>query len=333
MEPMQKSMYLMHQNMRCFGGGTMDRNNAYEEAFFDIFCSFNQRVAVAGFTEITNSNTATNALSDIILGSLFMDTCHVVACGQTALSKGRPEFIGIGINSKFARIRSIGRILLKNDGGEIKLISDLPNPEQDLRTWAENVPIEATLDYRGVVYTVVELRGTQNIIAVGFIHNIYKDKTIRSIVMQKVPEMVKIMQDQALKFTPRPAIYLGGDFNVEPQAAPIHDYKTRRADSTVNCHYKFNLDQLSSEARERFGKDNDSKELGVTTMGQHLYDYWFSDISKGGANEPRPFADGRTMQIGTFSYNTDLDGKELPANFDENYRRMSDHAAILLKIT
>lgn len=294
--------FLMHQNMRIFGGQTAPRVVAYQNAFATVLANQNAvgQLAVAGFTEITNNGAAVIALGGLCNG-LGLNFHAAVACGRTALARGGPEFVGIGVSGQW-QVLSLGRILMEVYNSDVRLIHDIaPAGLVQQGIWAANVPNDATLDYRGLVYVVVQNGNTRT--AVGFLHNLYTFDGNRTLVMGKIGAMMALLQqDPTMQNLPQgtqTTRYIGGDFNV----APMQIVRKDRATNTKAYPYSIALQNVPMGANP-----------GGTTWGGNLYDYWYSDIVPGAA-VPTPIVDGTTMDTGLGVANL-----------------MSDHAAILLRI-
>lgn len=298
---------LFHQNMRVFGGGTVHRNGAYNGtggargAFRTIVRGLGVGVgpvAVAGFTEIVNNGATVGALTNSCT-RLRIAFEGNVACGITALANG-PEYIGIGRDANYALV-TVGRILINADRG-IRLIHQRAATAAALN--APGLPLGATADYRGLVYLVVNLPGTANNIAVGFMHNLFNNREARTLVVRQVPAMMMLMGEAAsglLKVPNIIATYIGGDFNV--------DMITPRGAYTG---YSANAPAYPAGAQGH-----------GTTYNGHLYDYWYSSVTAAAAGliVPIPSASSETLDAGVRARQNGLASL------------MSDHTATLLQIS
>lgn len=241
---------LFHQNMLNFGGGAQRRNQAYTQGFTAIATAYqpaNLFIQSIGFTEIINNTTASPILANFsqILFGQNVFSINTVACGRTALAKG-PEFITI---ASLPPPYQVGRIFFHNDGHGIKLISDIAPQIPVPPNWATQVHPDATADYRGVVYSAFQIGGVR--LAIGYLHNRYTDKAIRTIVRNRVPDILKLLQNNSQARS----VYLGGDFNLSP--AKIGNERTGIA-------YPY--------------------DGGYTTKARNIYDYFYCPIK----NDPPP---------------------------------------------
>jgi len=295
----------LHQNMRVFGGAALVRNAAYNGAFARI----NQAAAAAGpisvmgFTEIVNAGAALGALGALAGVLAPGSACVAVACGITALANG-PEFVGIATAPGFA-ILSVGRIVLQDWQGRVTLFHDIAPAVPPPALWASSAPAQATPDYRGVVYVVVLPVGGGVSFAVGFLHNMYTRDNERALVMEQIPQMLRLMAGDPAG----PAhVYLGGDFNVPPQ-----DRGTGRTGRAYGYTAAVTPGTVSPVALAA-----GASVLGTTWSGS-LYDYWYSDINPNAPPVwpfivPVPRANGATMDT----------------NLQAGTGFMSDHCAALL---
>lgn len=305
--------YLFHQNMKVFGGGSRPRNAAYNAAagpagaftllggggaggygFTPLVPAPPNRAAVLGFTEITNNRSSRAALTTSCqrLGANFIGN---VACGITALARG-PEYIGLGHNAAYALV-GVGRILFQTGGGVTLLHQRAPT------TAALNGlgwPAGTAADFRGLVYALVmQPGGGGNVIAVGFLHNLYSFMSERILVAGKIGAMMNTMGTAAngqAAVVPV-ARYMGGDFNV----LPIFPRSGFTGYSALPPAYPAGA------------------VAGGTTYRGSLYDYWYSNVTAVGG-VPAAAASSLTLDSG---YGAGAAGLA---------QRMSDHTATLLRI-
>jgi len=286
--------YLLHQNMRVFGGGAPPRNNAYHNAFATLSNTLGppaNRIRVAGFTEIVNYATA-GAAAVSLAAVMGLNTSYNVACGRTALAAG-PEYISI---ASALPVLSVGRIFMNASGQGMALAHDISPAQPPTAAWCQTVPQQATPDYRGVVYLVTMLMGTP--IAVGFLHNLYTFQDQRALVAGQIPHFVYLMaSNPAIDFGG--PVYLGGDFNLSPFNRNSRNYGAYTAYSAGLA-----------------GVLPPGINPGGTTAAGNLYDYWYASIAPAtvppvGFLTPAPQVWGHTL-------------------FHPN---MSDHCATLLRTT
>lgn len=299
---------LFHQNLRVYGGGTPQRDNAYNAAFAQIAQQLNGNagdgpVWVAGATEIVNNRTAVAGWAGLC-NSLGVGQNAVIISGISAL--GTAEFIGIGVHPGL-QILSAGRIFLDVGGQQVGLYHDIQDPNN--AQWATTLPVAQTPDYRGIVYVIVQANGIPTL-AVGFLHNAYTNADIRALVAGSVPGILRTIATNPAFNAQNGHTFLGGDFNVAP---------LQRGTARTGIAYVYSqgialadLAQLPAGAR-----------AGGTTMAGNLYDYWYSDIAP--ANAPALFQGANVPPAAAVSIAT-LDtgaGQAGP---------MSDHAAALLRV-
>ena len=301
---------LFHQNLRVFGGGTAQRNEAYTDALGNIANTVNGNngggpIWVAGGTEIVNSISAVAGWADLCT-ALGVNGDAVIACGISAL--GTREFVGIGVRPGLD-VLSRGRVFLQIDRGAVALYHDIEDPQN--AQWATLLPAENTPDYRAVVYVIIGA-ATQNVppIGVAFLHNAYTNADIRALIAGAVPNIIGTIGSNPVFDGNNPHVFLGGDFNVAP---------LRRGTQRTGYAYVYSqpitladLNQLPHGAR-----------AGGTTMAGNLYDYWYSDIDP--ANPVAPFLNAATPPVAGVHVGTLDTGAG-------NAGPMSDHCASLLRI-
>lgn len=217
-------MNIFHQNMRVFGGGAPLRNIAYQAAFAGIaggLGGVGGPIGVAGFTEVMNNGATAVAFGPggpvgglcAALGVGFLGN---VACGQMALAPG-PEYVGLGIDPA-AAVNSVGRICFNQNGAGVNLIHDVfvgAIGGGAWNHWCNNLPANATADYRGVVYVVVTFPGGPQV-AVGFVHNLYAIG-VPGIAAQRMPDILFLMRNNpTMPGGGGGPAYVGGDFNLLP---------------------------------------------------------------------------------------------------------------------
>ncbi|TKB70096.1 MAG: hypothetical protein E8D52_03335 [Nitrospira sp.] len=303
---------LFHQNMRNFNGANAARNAAYVGAFGAISAGLGavNPIAVAGFTELTSGGNVATALGGHnavgipgggpanLCAALNVQPPIMAACGLTALANGKPEFIGISISSAAAlgmNVLSVGRIFLHSDGKSLNLIDDRAPVHPPPAAWCDAVHPSATHDYRGVVYVVVQ-NGAGHIFAVGFLHNMYSFVDQKVLVAGKIPSMMSLIgKNPALGGG---AIYLGGDFNVDPVD------RTNDRLGIAACYSQGTLPAAIPAGAQ----------AGGTTWHGNLYDYWYANHGVAGGL-PAAHVRTNTLDTGAGGANT-----------------MSDHVATLLAI-
>lgn len=279
---------LFHQNMKKFGGGAGPRVGAYNGAFQAMVAPGGPLAAagpimVGGFTEVTNNGMATDAFSGggpaginlcLDLGLVHVAT---VLCSITALANGDRgrEYLAIGVNPA-CNIIATGRVLVRAWGMGLEVRdnpSPTPIPPPD---WCNNLPKKATLDYRGLVYVIVDVpigAGAFRRIAVGFIHNLYTFDEHKVLQIGQVPNFLAKMG----QFAQVPGIaarYIGGDFNVDGRdhdyIGPAHVYRAG----------------MGAAVPPAIVAPIPAYVPGGTLWSGNLYDYWFSDVWAGGGPPP-----------------------------------------------
>jgi len=261
--PTQYSIF--HQNMRVFGGGSALRNVGYDDAMSEISSDLgvNQRILVAGFTEINNCNSTAAPLEDFALTlDPGLTKVYHFAIGVTALNKTKtPEYIAIALYKEVS-LNSWGRVLRNSDKTWKIYHQDntllMPNGD-----WAA--------DSRGLAYVAITFKGTKMII--GFIHNMY-NLGDRSGAFTAIPKMAdEIRKTEGGAWTQAP-IYIGGDFNVAPRtfssranmsavyaedahnnpenttSSNAYDFWLYKADPTAVVHVDNNDAQVHTETRD-----------------------------------------------------------------------------------
>jgi hypothetical protein len=237
---------------------------------------------------------------------------YVILVGRTAGND--TEYAAIAVPAGVP-IRLVGRISFSGDGGllaesHVPAANGFPSPP-----WADTMPHGASLDYRSIVYVIVDVPTT---IAVGFLHNTYTLPT-RDSVMQKIPAAMRRMtQDNGV-----PTGYLGGDFNVKP---------LNRAD-TVGTVFAYSQG-LATDDRFRWTTTATGQAASVafklwaaadgTTTAGNLYDHWYSTIDPSGAPSPLMVGGVSTPLAGTSSAVLD--------RHSNGPGLMSDHAATFLRV-
>lgn len=240
---MPTTYYLFHQNMRVYGGGSVDRNDAFRQAFSEISddIGHTSRILVAGFTEVMNSKVCAKELPGLALKlDPALKTTYFLACGITALTRTLvPEYVAISTYSTF-KVGIMGRVLKKADKSWGCWSSD-DGPVGEL-------PSGLAADVRGLGY----VGGTHNgkSLIVGYMHNMY-NLGERSTYFQSLPKMMQLIKAKHPDWDKVPIVF-GGDFNLPPRAI------SRRSETYTIC------------AR-------DASDEPINTTSKHAYDYWISD--------------------------------------------------------
>ncbi|PTQ74274.1 hypothetical protein [Pseudomonas sp. GV071] len=331
--------FLFHQNMRTLGPALPWRIHAYGGGAVPLvpmvmpaganpigaFGAFGQiaaglapgsNIIVAGLTEMASPG---------VLGSLPMFNqalagggIHrqlLVACGSTALARGRQEYTallfkvaGPGIR---IRVLEVGRISLTVSGNASSVAVDRapaappvgPRPWAAWQAWAQTFPA-ATSDFRALVYAVVQVPGVGTI-GVAYLHNMYTLDAERNLMAGKLAQMMSSLKVRVGRLAPAGNpnnVYLGGDFNVEPtnRRGGVRSLELHVYDSVAFPLYH-------------------SQPNGTTWNGR-LYDYWYSDVPPPvlPAILPRASANNLTRDCGRGA--------------QDCWELMSDHSAILLEI-
>jgi hypothetical protein len=240
---------ILHQNMQRFSASP-ERTTRFNRGFFAIGQTISARSktlwprgpAVVGFTEIASSSPETRQELTKIFAGLQVSYHDSVRCGRTALMPD--ECLAIGVDTTRFTVRESGVVEIRTE----------------------------TVDYRNVVYVVVQAIQSRTHFVVGFLHNMYTLETEKAVTAGKIPNLVAQLQMKA----PNSPVYLGGDFNVAP---------LRRGD----------LQPLTAIPGEyRYG----ANAPGGTTWSGSLYDYWYWAPAPASPQPPVPAAFSDTMDGG-----------------------------------
>lgn len=331
--------FLYHQNMRNFGGGTAVRNTAYQGALAATSAAIpaGGRISIAGFTEITNYETAsyafgqalpvghplvpggTNAAPINLSRALGINFIANVACGETAGK--RKEYVALAAHATLD-VHAVGRIFMKVSSKGVQLINDIIDPTHaEFVDWCQTIPKEATRDYRALVYLVARITpptAPARYIAAGFLHNMYTvgvagNHEQRSLIAEQIPSMMKILQSEI----PNGAgmAYIGGDFNL----APVIRGNTNRR---LTC-YPYDGIINPATVLPAMVANLSQGQTGGTTWSGNTYDYWYSTIAPNAAAPP--FIIPQSV-----AHHNTMTG---PANAAIAVSPMSDHCGTSLRIT
>jgi hypothetical protein len=265
--------------------------------------SAGQHVYVAGLTEVTRLAPAT--AFEPILSELFdppggpLPQLFCVNAGTTAL--GHQEYAVIGVHAD-AAVVGLGFIafdkVFSNTGLAPRrtMAPNLtPHNANPTYPWGWN-PDVGPVDYRGISFIQFSMYGGP-VMAVGFLHNMYVNREVMTLVMEALGRAVHAMMVPAAQHA-----YLGGDFNAAGRGYT-------RPDAFVYAT-GINLALGPPQGRTFPGGGPN----GATSwQGSFPIDYWISD---------RAPAQGLIPMINTGT----LDGA---AN---TTHPMSDHVASLLQI-
>lgn len=243
----KESYHLFHQNMRVFGGGSIQRNNAWEKAMQYIHLgTAKDRVLIAGWTEVMNAGLTKESLTKIAVKlDAGLTTTVLFACGITCGKSSEPEFVGISISEAFKPEFS-GRVLRTSDVKAPWIC--VTSKMCEIEKWPAKLPLAA--DARGLCYVGGSHKGKQMVL--GFMHNMY-NLGDRSMPDTKTQAMEKLIR-KAHGLGENIPFYFGGDWNAEP-----HE-KSTSSRQTMSAVY---------------GKTG--KKPAVTTTGNHIYDYWLTN--------------------------------------------------------
>jgi hypothetical protein len=316
---------LFHQNMRNYGGGTVTRNNQYEQAFTAIATDLNPvrpSVLIAGFTELTNDTTAPAGLNSGLCAALGVGPAQAVCTRETAA--GAVDYTGIayaaGVN-----IQSWGRVVPFVSGQRVELVDDVWNPQTtNFAGWAAELPTGATLDYQSLVYVVADISGgppaAPIVVAVAFLHNIFNVNDNKSAVLQNLPGAARRIVNDTMGGAG--VVYVCGDFNTGP--------RTRGTPRTGQA-VPFSVGTIlppgqppawSPNAVLTANQEAAGFTPGGTTAAGSLYDYSFLSVI--GNFPPQLIQPQPAINVATL----DTPGANLPGGGN----LMSDHTASLLNI-
>jgi hypothetical protein len=329
--------FLFHQNMRVFGPNTPWRAHAYGGGaapawppplvpppaapaipaggfFAQISAGLGGEIVVAGLTEVTTyaALPVIDAFQQPLLGFGLHRTL-LVACGSTALTAGKQEFLGLLFKTAGAgnqvTVLEVGRLIIKVSGVASNVEMDTApaapagaDPWPAWQAWAQRFPL-GTIDFRSVVYAVVDMPGF-GVFGVAFLHNMYTFEDQRNIVTAKLPQLMTLLRQQVVALG-GVHVYLGGDFNVEPGGG-------RRGTARQGT-----LQAYTANTPPGYGAPGHG-----TTWNGRMYDYWYSDIVP-----PLPLPAGFLPQASASSHTRDSGYTAV-----DSWRLMSDHAAIMLQI-
>jgi hypothetical protein len=241
---------------------------------------------------------------------------HLMLVGRTA--SGTDEYAAIAV-TRDTKVQLVGRISFTR---RAQLISETAT--QATRDWARTLPPDASLDYRSVVYVVVDVAADRTKrLAVGFLHNMHNFQG-RYTTMLKLPAVLSAMSDNA---GGSPYCYLGGDFNIPPW--------DRGGDRASAYTYSQGLRKTPGPGMTGAGGAETGlifevplrKSKGTLSSGK-LYDYWYSTIDR--AAPPLPIVHGGLSRPLAGICSTVLDCE---SSFGRRATGlMSDHAGALLRI-
>jgi hypothetical protein len=246
---------LFHQNMLNFGGGTPVRNAAFATGFGAINAETGADYVAAGFTEITNWDTAYDALAALATtldGGLTHLT--IIRVGYTALNG--TEFIGIAWDPHAITVACGGQVLRDSvtrawtahvqagDGaGALPAKIDTPKGMGFLA------------DTRGPAFIAGIRAGTGEARIYVFYHNMYQLGD-GSGGFQSLPTVVDRIRSALGGPFSNAKTFIGGDFNVDPHppatASFLGVYPLKLAAAT----------------------DDDGDYINTTNV--HAYDFWLS---------------------------------------------------------
>lgn len=249
------SYWLFHQNLRVFCGTNARRNTAFEDAMNTISTELDQdRVIVAGFTEVMNNQTTQTPLRRIAQElDPSLRTPILFAVGTTAVGN-QTEWVGISAHVNFG-IQISGKVLklTNNTWQAYPTTNQLPSDQMPNGQFAADV--------RGLAY----IGGTfgQRRMIVGFIHNNYT-LGVPSTIYRALPQMVAAIKAAHQGWNQVPH-YLGGDFNIEP-------------------------DDIAANYRAVYAATDEGP---IKTTWHHTYDYWITSDPNLTENEAEIFKESR----------------------------------------
>lgn len=324
---------LFHQNMNIFGGGVAANNAAFHQQFAAISGALGGAgpVAAAGFTEVKNNGAAaaafgTGGVGGGLCAALGINHVANIACGRTALT-AKPEYVAIGVHATYP-IQRIGRMLINITRRGALIFNDIA-PMPLTAAWCNNLPGQGQVDFRGVVYVVLQTPGLGGVnFAVGFLHNMYTLISQRLLTMLNLPCMMAGMGAAAggQAAIACGAKYIGGDFNAPYHIGHIGTLRTGRiyyygaslAAAPVNPPAPNIVHWIPPPWPGNF-------IAGGTTWRGSYYDYWFSSIDPAGVPPAAPFI----IPVAA-AYGETLDSR---TGVLGGRNKMSDHCGIGLRIT
>jgi hypothetical protein len=214
--------HIFHQNLRVFGGRSLDRNEAFADAMEDISDDLgsSDRVLVAGFTEVMNAG-AGDALAEMATAlDQGLQVPYLFACGVTAVG-AKPEYVAISVfkgSTVQFEVEYAGKVLRRAD----KKWQCFASTDCDISKLPTKADLEA--DVRGLAYVVGTIKGGAyhgKQMVMGFMHNMY-NLGERSIYYSSLTEIAaQIYSKHSLANTVK--CFFGGDFNLEP-----HNIRSRK---------------------------------------------------------------------------------------------------------
>lgn len=245
--------HLFHQNMRVFGGGSILRNNVWENAMQYVkLGTATDRVLIAGWTEVMNAKHSKEPLAKIAVKlDVDLTSTLLFACGITCGKANDPEFVGISVSKAF-KLEFYGRVLRTSDNKApwVCVTSQMCEIEQ----WPAKLALAA--DARGLGYVGGSYKGQKMVM--GFMHNMYTLGD-RSLPYSKTQEMEKLIR-KTHGLAENVSVYFGGDWNVKPPPKESSKHAASRQKMNVIC--------------EKTGDKPTS-----TTTGNHTYDYFLTSKS------------------------------------------------------
>jgi hypothetical protein len=265
--------FLLHQNLRSFGGGTANRNAAYGAALPAVTAALPAPLAVVGFTEVVNNTAAPVAITGFC-NAIGTNYCGTIACRVTASAIAEYTSIGAAVPPL-----GYGRIIVSLGGVPFTQLHNDIFPGGGFAHWCANLPHAAQLDYQHLVYVVVNIGG--NNVAVGLLHNIYSVNDARSIMVQRLPDAAALMIQHPAMAGGQVA-YVCGDFNVNPLvrtngATTMTPYSQGTVSPAVAPPLTSPQAQLLPAQNAAGGTPGGTTMTGVGS----LYDYGFTNIPPG----------------------------------------------------
>jgi hypothetical protein len=228
--------YILHQNMRVYGGGSLARNDAYFFALHDIPADIWELTIAVGLTEITSNKDGVCResvrvnLPDLVTSvNRSLKDYAFVACGTTSGGDkggvGTTEYVGLFWNRSFLDVAYVGRTLQEASGQAAHWNCELmaypgkgitmPLPK------AGDVGYKA--DSRGLAFIVGAGKSGKSHFdfVIAFMHNQY-GKGDKSGGVISLDSQVKTIEEKLKEkkiFLKDPNIYIGGDFNVKPTSS------------------------------------------------------------------------------------------------------------------
>lgn len=211
------------------------------------------RIFIAGFTEVMSRAARANLTTLALSLDPILQRTQVFAVGVTAVG-GKKEYVGISLANDFD-LQISGKVLpLTPTKWRAYPTTELPAAEMPAG--------EYVADVRGLAYVGGRFGGQRML--VGFMHNVYT-LSERAFHYRAIPHMVDAIW-AAHRDWGETTVYLGGDFNVQPN-------------------------DLDATYRVRYALTPTGDPINTTK--NHPYDFWITNDPLIGRNRPQVFTQTR----------------------------------------